>query len=124
VNVGDTFLRADSDKHLWLIISDPALDPENVVIVNLTTLDDQKESVCILKRGDHPWVRHDSCVNYRDAVVTSLEKLAKARKGKAIIVKSPLKAAVLVRIQQGVADSQRMPLDIANILIEQGLVED
>ncbi len=36
---GDTFLRADNDKHLWIVISDPLADPENVLLVNSTSLD-------------------------------------------------------------------------------------
>jgi hypothetical protein len=123
VNAGDTFLRGDHDKHLWVVISDPALDPENVVIVNLTSLDSEKEQACVLRRGDHPWIRHDTCVNYHDAVIATLEKLTAAKKIKAIAMQARMKPAVLARIRQGVADSQRMSLDVANILIEQGLVE-
>ena len=42
MDAGSTFLRSDSDKHLWILISDPAQDPQQVLIVNLTTLDDRK----------------------------------------------------------------------------------
>jgi hypothetical protein len=72
MDAGTTFLRSDSDKHLWMTISDPKVDAENVLIVNLTSLDIRKENVCVLHVGDHSWVRHDTCVNYADAVITSL----------------------------------------------------
>jgi hypothetical protein len=66
-----TFLRADSDKHLWIVISDPTADPDQVLIVNLTTVDERKEQVCLLHGGEHPWIRHETCVNYADDVVTT-----------------------------------------------------
>ena len=34
MDAGTTFLRSDSDKHLWIIISDPKVDAENILIVN------------------------------------------------------------------------------------------
>jgi hypothetical protein len=70
MEAGDTFIRGDADQHLWVVVSDPAVDSANVLIVNLTSLDARKEKVCILREGDHPWVHHDTCVNYGDSVVT------------------------------------------------------
>ena len=84
MEAGDTFIRGDRDKHLWVVLSDPKLDPEKVLLVNLTSLDCLKERVCILKVGDHPWVAHDTCVNYGDSCVTTLALLNAARAGGAI----------------------------------------
>jgi hypothetical protein len=39
MDAGTTFLRSNSDKHLWIIISDPKVDAENILSVNLTSLD-------------------------------------------------------------------------------------
>jgi hypothetical protein len=69
VDAGDTFLRTDNDRHLWIVLSDPAVDPDTVLLVNLTTYDSRKERACILLPGDHEWVRKETCVNYQDAVV-------------------------------------------------------
>ncbi len=120
---GDTFIRTDADKHLWIVLSDPALDPDHVLIVNLTTLDARKEQVCILKRGDHPWITHDTCVNYADSLVTTLAKLNAAKAGSALQMKASLSLEVLKKIRDAVADSERMPLANADVLIEQGLVD-
>jgi CTP:molybdopterin cytidylyltransferase MocA len=119
---GTTFLRADSDRHLWIIISDPAVDPNQVLIVNLTTVDDRKEKVCLLHPGDHPWIRHETCANYGDAVITTVTKLLAAKDGGAIVLQPPLAAAVLQRIRAAAMDSTRLALDKADILINQGLV--
>jgi hypothetical protein len=122
VDAGATFLRSDSDKHLWIVLSDPKTDPDSVLIVNLTTVDARKETVCVLHVGDHPWVRHESCVNYADAVVTSDAKLLPAKDAGAIRLQDPVSAAVLQRMREGAMNSTRIALDHAEILINQGLV--
>jgi len=38
VQPGFTFLT-ELDRHLWVILSDPAKDDQNVVIVSITTLE-------------------------------------------------------------------------------------
>jgi hypothetical protein len=123
MEAGTTFLRSDADKHLWVVLSDPKADPENVLIVNLTSLDDRKEKVCILSRGDHPWIRHKTCVNFGDSVVTTLAKLLEAKDAGALKTQTPMRPEVLRRIRDGVLDSERIPLDYAQLLIDQGLIE-
>jgi hypothetical protein len=120
---GDTFLRADSDKHLWIVLSDPNLDPENVLIVNLTSYDSRKESACILQSGDHQWITHQTCVNYEDAVVTTLAKLNAAKDAGAIRTNAKLSEQVLRRVLEGVLVSERITLEKADIVINQGLVD-
>ncbi len=123
MDAGTTFLLSAVDIHLWIIISDPNLDPENVLIENLTSLAPRKEQSCVLKVGDHPWIRHDTCVNYGDSQVTTLDKLTAARDAKALMIQNPVKPDILQRIREGAMNSTKMPLDHAEILINQGLVQ-
>ncbi len=123
MDAGTTFLLSAVDIHLWIIISDPTLDAENVLIVNLTTLAPRKEQTCILRVGDHPWIRHDTCVNYGDSQLTTLDKLLAAQRANALLIQSPASADVLKRIREGAMNSTKMPLDHADVLISQGLVQ-
>ncbi len=123
MEAGTTFLLSAVDIHLWIIISDAKRDPENVLIVNLTTLDPRKERSCLLKAGDHPWIRHDTCVNYGDSQVTTLDKLVAARDGNALMIQNPLRPDILQRIREGALSSTKMPLDHADLWINQGLVQ-
>ena len=99
------------------------MDPQNVLIVNLTSLDPRKEQVCVLKPGDHPWIRHDTCINYRDSQVTTLDKLLAAQNANALMIQSPVSDDILLKIREGAMNSTKMPLDHADILISQGLVQ-
>ena len=36
MKAGDTFVPKMLDHHLWVVLSEPSVDPENVVIVDAT----------------------------------------------------------------------------------------
>ena len=44
MKAGDTFLPLLRNTHLWVILSDPDLDSERIVLVNLTTYTIDEES--------------------------------------------------------------------------------
>jgi hypothetical protein len=49
VRAGDTFfLSGVADRQLWVILSDPEIDPGRVVFVSLTSHDVTKEDVCMI----------------------------------------------------------------------------
>jgi hypothetical protein len=58
MELGTTFLPDAGGSHLWVIISDPSIDPDHVLIVSLTTDRDYKDRLCVLDRGAHPLVTH------------------------------------------------------------------
>ncbi len=64
MNAGDTFKipqpETSLDTHLWVVISDPAADAENILIVNFTTSRADSDKACILQPGEHPFVRHET----------------------------------------------------------------
>jgi hypothetical protein len=122
MNAGTTFLLSGVDIHLWIVVSDPGADSENVLICNITTWTATKDQSCILQPGDHPFITHKSCINYGDSRVTTLQKLIDARDGGALTLQDPLDPAILKRIREKSLDSNRMSLDHADILINQGLV--
>ena len=122
MDTGATFLLVAGDIHLWIIISDPSIDPDNVLIVNLTSLAPHKDQSCVLRPGDHRWITHDTCVNYQDSRITTLENLIAARDGGLLILHDPLGPAVLKKIRDDSLNSTKMPLDHADILFNQGLI--
>ena len=118
---GDTLRIVD---HLCVVISDPAQDPDEIVLVALTTRESWKEEACVLYSGDHPFVEHDTCVDY--AIFNEFFTLAQLRKalatGKAKQRES-VTPEVLSRILTGARESRRIPMAFLNLLTRQGLLD-
>lgn len=127
MNAGDTFKiprpGTSLDSHLWVVISDPAADEENVLIVNFTTSRADSDKACILQAGEHPFVQHETCVNYGGAKVVSKADIELLIEKGLMATHASVSAALLKRIRDGAANSTRMSLDHADILSNQGLID-
>jgi hypothetical protein len=123
MQAGNTFVFSQVDIHLWMVISDPRKDPANVLIVNFTTLQPIHESCCLVNAGEHPFVHHQTCVNYAASKVTTDQKLELARARGLLTMHQDLSPQLLQRIRESAMESQRLKLDHAQILANQGLVE-
>ena len=68
MKLGDTFVWCPTGgiDHLWILISDPAVNGGECVIVNLTESSHGKFSYT-LKPGQHRYIYKDSDVNFGDA---------------------------------------------------------
>ena len=127
MNAGDTFLipepGASLDSHLWIVLSDPSVDAERVLIANLTSFRDDKDQSCILLPDDHPIVTKKTCVNYggiKPVRAADLERLLNAGQ---IKPHEPFRPDVLARIRQSAAHSTRIKLGHWQILVEQDLID-
>src|ERR1700678_1642254 len=100
MNAGDTFLAPKFDDHLWMVISDPAIDPDHVVIVFFLSWQENYDQACIVQAGEHPFVKHATCVAYPAAKVTTNAKLDAAVASGKLKIKSPLSPALLEKIRQ------------------------
>ena len=127
MKAGDTFRIPEPgtslDSHHWVVISDPAVDPQRVLIVNFTTRRKDSDPACILQAGEHSFVHHETCVNYAGAKVVSEAQIQALLQKGLLTSHASLSAALLTRIRDGAAASERMSLYHADILIEQGLIE-
>ena len=124
IEPGGTFTCKDDsftgdDKHLWVIVSDPNSHPDCVVIVNLSsTFNKTYDPACDLKRGEHPFIRHDTFVHYREAKVVTSKGLHAA----AISHGQSVSVAVLARIREGANKTRLLPRAIKRHLIDQGVI--
>ena len=126
MKVGDTFylIGPESNRpHLWVVVSDPEIDSERIVIINLTSDGPDKDRTCIVSEEAHPRLTHDSCVNYPCARMISNEALERAKGIGALDLQEPLAGDVLRRIQQKAAESEDMRNKYRQILIDQGLCD-
>lgn len=114
MNAGDVFrLGGVADIHTWAIISDPTLDSERVLLVNFTSFDRFVDHSCVLNVGDHPF-------RARAARDDDLEQLKAAGR---LIMLDPLRPETLKLIRDKAMDSIDMEIELADILIDQELVE-
>jgi len=125
MRAGDTFYVRDRgvDTHLWIVISDTDIDPEHVLLVNMTTYEDYKEDVCLLDVGDHPRIIRKSCIAYHEARMTTLEELKLLVDGGRLSIQAPVSEEVLARIRIGISRSRRIKYRYIEILLEQAVIE-
>jgi hypothetical protein len=124
MEAGDTFRFVSKDTHLWIVISDPAVNRDQVLIVNVTTFRSDKETTCRLNPGDHPAIVHNSCVNYAEARVYSDSQLLHLEQKRRIVMYDKVCPEILALIREGAVRSVHMRLRYGQILIDQGLVSD
>ncbi|MFP4053165.1 MAG: hypothetical protein ACLFV7_04800 [Phycisphaerae bacterium] len=125
---GDTFwaggVTEGVDGHLCVILSDPAIDPEQVVIVTVTTWEEYKDDSCMLEPGEHPFVWHLSCIDYRGlAFPVPVQKLEAMQEKDSIKPREPLTPHVLHRVLEGAGESPFLPNLFHKILLEQDLID-
>lgn len=126
MNAGDTILVANPgsrfDKHLWVVLSDPAIDPERILIVNVTSHKPHHDQTCLLEAGEHPWLKWRSCIMYEGARVTSIADCDRVIKSGHVEFREPVSPELLQRIRDGAATTDRISLAHQRLLVDQGLI--
>lgn len=109
------------DGHLVVIISDPIKDSGRIVLAALTTRESWKDDACVLYPDDHPFITHDTCIDYANPGrwLTLSGLLAKIDSGE-IAIRERMSPDVMGRIMQGASDTKHMPMDLQLILDDQG----
>jgi hypothetical protein len=125
MKAGDTFFLAGgaADRHLRVIISDPVIDPERVLFVSLTSYDLTKEDVCLLDVGDHPFVKHRTCVAYGDAREAPLGVLIQLLDAGQLRPNEPVSPRLLDRIRRGESLSRAIKLKHVEMMLDQRLLD-
>jgi hypothetical protein len=110
-------------SHLHIVITDPAKSPEEIAVVNVTTVrGDEYDPSCVLLAGDHPAIRHKSYVGYKRGWVVNLNALETLlQAGQIHRTKPDVAPEILKRIQAGAMLSKATPPRIKGLLAEQGL---
>ena len=125
MEAGDTFYLPDkaADEHLWIVISDPGKNPDRVLLVSMTSYDVDKEDVCLIDAGEHPRVKHKTCICYKPARATSLENLRRLRDTGYLAIQEQVSRELLQRIRRGVSLSRRIDLEHIELMEEQELLD-
>lgn len=111
VSPGDTFLgdprvSQSTVGHLWIVVEvyTPDLDTCVIAIMaNATSGALDCDHCCVIERGDHPYISHQSFVYYREMVEIPVENLAHLKQ------LEPLSVDLLSRVRQGLHRSKFTP---------------
>ena len=125
MKAGDTFFLAGgaADRHLRVIISDPTKNPDRVIFASMTSYDVTKEDVCQLNVGDHPFVKHKTCVAYASAKEAALKDLLQLRDAGQLRSDIPVSSEILKRIWRGASLSKDIKLKYLELMLDQGLLD-
>lgn len=124
MEIGDTFLLRDPriDEHLWIVISEPQQDSERVVIVSLTSHREDKDQSCVLDVGDHPWIRHKTCVSYRDTKCVAESQLDSLVQRSLLEPREAATDDLLAKLFDGAEQTDEMPNKCRKVLVDQGYI--
>ncbi|MCK5114832.1 MAG: hypothetical protein KAR11_08740 [Phycisphaerae bacterium] len=128
VQKGDTFWANNVgdgvDEHLLIVISDPCKNPNQLVLVTLTTWEGYKDDSCILEPG-HPFVKHLTCVKYNgfSTILPSVAKIELLLSQDKLRRRKPLRPEILQKILEGASDTEFLTKLQLRILDEQELID-
>ena len=125
---GECFLSPpegkDGKRHLTVVLTDAG---ENFMqaVVTVTTLKSSKvqDTSCILRAGDHPFIKHDSVVGFKFAAAMSSIAIFNGLNSGALIRKEAMPAATLERILEAAKTSRRTPPHIKEMLRQAGKMQ-
>lgn len=81
------------------------------------------DSACILRKGDHPVIRHNSFIDYRRAMVKSYREVTELIANKRMVYKGTAGPDLLCRLRRGAEESEHVREEAYMILYEQELVK-
>jgi len=110
VAAGRTFLlsggRFGANQHLWIILTDPDRKARQVVAAMIVTSRQHTDKTVTLKRGEHPFIEHDSNVDFGGAVLVRVESFYQAMHDGQCHIHQDVSAAVLETVRRGLLTSQ------------------
>jgi hypothetical protein len=98
-------------KHLFVLLTDPieapGFDEKQVLLVNITSVPNgcSYDSTCILKPGEHRFIKHESYVYYAKARIEAANALLRGVKSGRLTPHDIMDQAVVKRICDGLPQS-------------------
>jgi hypothetical protein len=111
MRLGSTFLI----EHLWIVVSLPTAE-SHVVLVSFTTRRWNSDTSCVVQAGEHPWVKHETVVEYEKARVFDPPTQQKVLANKMLRPQADVSLTLLTRIQEGALRSDLTAQKIQKII--------
>lgn len=110
LNCGDTFLTGDGDEnnfHLWIIVTPPK--EGEAITVCVVTAHKRHERLCVLNKGDHSFLTHESVVAYGWSKIRAVADIEAACETKVAKMKEAISEEILKKAQGGLVESDFTP---------------
>ena len=105
----------DPDRmHLFVVLTNPFDDMgdgiQKVLLVSFSSIRDYytHDPACVLNPGDHPFVKHESFVVYKRAIIVEANKLIEGVRKNVFSSHTPMSESVLSKIRQGLESSEHI----------------
>src|SRR5947207_10377227 len=109
MDCGDTFAMPAPGgvvtPHLWIVLTQPDPGTHLCAVVSATTLRNSKDQTVILRLGDHEFIRHDSTIFYRGAMIVDARRIESEIAAGLALSREKCTATMLKLVQDGVAAS-------------------
>lgn len=114
----------EGHKHLFAVMLEPTVvdggygSKPIVLLACVTSVINgtPTEDTCLLGKGDHPFIEHDSFVDYRFTRIEQADVVQKRVQEGVFIEKDACSAEVLKKIIQGALKSRRIDRELKRIL--------
>ena len=111
VNEGDTFLfeYPEPYNHLFIVIT--KVENGTVACTMITSVKgnpNHDDPACIIHAGDHPFIKHDSFIAYKNTVIFEESMLIKNLENGIYPKKEPVTPALLAKIKAGAFNSKKI----------------
>ena len=98
--------RDENGKHLFIVLTDPCGPANQVLLVGIATLRDKGcDMTCVLKPGDHEFIKIDSYVAYSFCRIEWADKLVTGVKNGDFVDKGLLDEEIFGRVLTGLRKS-------------------
>jgi hypothetical protein len=101
-------------QHPWVVCSDPTPD-DQVVLFNVTTRRKDSDLNCIIKPGEHRFIKTESVIEYERGRLFSRDNWNKAVALR-LPIYEPVSQALLLKIHQGALSSDLTPQKLQAII--------
>lgn len=101
--------EGDEDrKHMQVVLAGPHGKAQQVAFVPICSIVKGHDSACIVEAWAHPWLSHDSFVDYRFAQLHWASKIETAIERGFFVEKEPADDWLVSEICAGIANSRRV----------------
>ena len=103
---------------MWIVATEPHPRTSEAILVSVTTLKYWADQTVVLRRGDHPFIVHDSTICFRDARIENTSNLDQRVANGEIEVHQSCSPELLAEIGGGLRASPYTAKKVLNFLDE------